>query len=149
MTTIALFKASSSIQSTAIRLGTLCSITHAAAKIGGEWYDASEKRGDVSRMSVSCYQDRLCYTFDVPDIHIKTFNQLLANQYDYEGVWGWLACRILGKLCGKRKDLYCFEFVNELAGKPVQHQAISGCDLLQWAIDQGLDIRYGRFGGLA
>lgn len=122
-------------------------ITHAAVGVGDQWFDASERRGDVAEMDPGLHADRMCYVVDVDVNQLDVFKQV-GKGYDWHGVFGWLVCRHLKKMCGQGQSFYCFEFAYRAMTGNSPEGAVSGKDLVELAHEFDMPVRYVRFGDL-
>jgi len=137
----------SRVTSWLIASATRSMITHAAVGVNGQWFDASEHRGDVAEMDASLHADRMCYVIDA-DVNQLDLIKQLGKRYDWQGVFGWLVCRYLKKVCGKDQNFYCFEFAYRALTGNSPKGAVSGKDLVTLAQEFDMPVRYVRFGDL-
>ena len=132
-----------------ISVATNCAFVHAAIRVDGVWYHASETIGRFDRMNVDLFRQRDCAVYKFGGDLGGWLRGMEGTQYDWRGVLGWVG-HVLGLRAGTRgnpRKFYCFEAaLNALAhvGRDVPESPVSGCDVAK-LFPVG---RYGTFGRL-
>jgi len=86
--------------------------SHAAVEIDGQWYDASETRGDFNKVDINkTMKGRLAHVWRIGNRKKvrKMIEENLGSEYDYKGIYKYFFKK------GVDRRFYCFEAAMVLA----------------------------------